>query len=130
MAIVDLGTLVLTGTSTPLSFAPFSFNDNRAYQVFFDILVQSPNLVFSELQINPLITLNDGREFYYNQEFLLDPFISPRSILLPMTPLFDDNGVCTIQINRQNIIRTGGDGGSITVNATYDDNADIRTWLR
>ena len=130
MALIDLGTRVLNIGDAPVAFDQFSFRDARAYLFNVTVSVPLPNNIFSNLSIRGVYTnaVNSG---YYTHHLLTYPItVRPFVFLLPFSNLYDGNGDANIEMERLPFLSGGSDtAGPATVNLTYDDGADIRTWL-
>ena len=129
MAIVDLGTRTIPSGGTPVLFDAFDYRDARAYGIILTITPQLPNNIFSRLYAGALLAPDSGGSLYHHQIQEIDILLSPRMLLLPFSNIYDSNGSAQLRIERRNIIRNGSDMGDVTINAVYDDDADIRTWL-
>ena len=129
MAIVDLGTVNLDVNGGPQAFDPFPFDRNRSYAVLFSITPSNPNQVFSYLVIDLFLSLTIGIDLFYPTQYQLDILRSPRLLFFPMSPLLQSDGNLIIGIERRNLIRGGGDAGTVQINALYDDAGDQPTWL-
>ena len=129
MVVVDLGTVTIPVGGTPQSFAPFSVNDNRAYGIYFDIIVAQPTNIFSFLRVTGEFTRNDLTTHYYHSSYDIEILESPKFLLFPFSNLYNGNGSFRPIIARVNRVRGGGDSGDVIIQAQYDDQADIRTWL-
>ena len=129
MAIVNLGSVVLSVNGGPAAFTPFPFIRNRSYAVLFTITAQQPNLVFSYLVVDLFLQLDIGIDLFYPTQYQLDILRSPRILFFPMSALLQSDGNIIIGIERRNFIRGGGDGGDVTINCLYDDAGDQPTWL-
>jgi len=129
MAIVDLGTLVFPVGGVAQLFTGFSYNQRRAYALYFNITPTQPTNIFSELEVRPLVTPNNGQPCYGYEFYRVEINKSPRCIFIPFSRLYDSNGTCQLEVERINLIRGGGDSGDVTVNVTYDDDLDIPSWI-
>lgn len=129
MAIVNLGTVVIPVGGTPQSFSPFSINNNRAYGIYFSITAAQPTNIFSFLRVTGQYTRDDGLVHYYHSSYDIEILESPKFLLFPFSNIYNGNGSFQPIVSRVNRIRGGGDSGDVTIQAQYDDEADIRTWL-
>ena len=130
MALVNLGTNTLFIGGGAVDYTPFSFRDNRAYLINAIPSVQFPNNVFSEFLIRAVYD-NGVNSNFYTHHLLKYPITSRGFVfLLPFSNVYGGNGNVRIEVERLPLIVGGSDeAGTVTLELTYDDSNDIRTWL-
>lgn len=128
MAIVSLGTFAIATNSLETAYNSFPYNQRRAYGIY--VLCTSPafNNIFSFLRIRAQIEPNGLIPFRVNDPYELDIVPNLQFFYLPMSRLFDNNGDCTLLVERPPIFRGGGDRTDVTVELSYDDQVDVPSW--
>lgn len=130
MAVIDLGTNQINIGDLPVEYAPFSFRDNRAYLIQAITTIQFPENIFSQFRIRA--TIDNGTYVNVLTHHIIDipVTVTPSTFLFPFSNLYDGNGDVTLQVERLNFVRgTSDTTGVVTLQLTYDDSADVRTWL-
>lgn len=130
MAIVNLGSFLISIGATPQQYASFEIRDARAYIINASTIVESPNNIFSFFRFRAIINNPTYTDTYTHHLIEVPITVRPFTFLLPFSNLYDGNGTTIIEVERiPNIPGAGDSGGEVTLTLEYDDANDIRTWL-
>ena len=128
MAIVSLGTNPISTGTQPIMYAPFPYDERRAYGIFVLCTSANFNSIFSFIRIRAQIQPNNLTPFIESTKYDFDIIPQQQILLLPFSRLYEGNGDCTLIVTRPPRWKGGGDGTEVTVELSYDDNINVPSW--
>ena len=129
MAIVSLGRQLIDPVRLPFDYAPFVYNNTRAYLIFCDIFRDFSKDIFSTIDITAKLDLTPIDVFFLANLQRYD-LLRPRYIFfLPFSGLVPSNRDCILQVTRFPVFRGGADAEPLEVEISYEDTNTVPTWL-
>lgn len=129
MAIVSLGTLDLSIGQGFYQYQPFAYRDRDAYIIYADFSTPNFSSIFSFIRIIPYIEPSGGTPRLLATYIDLEVLNVPQMFYFPTSRLFNGNGNCTFYVERISRYTGGGEGQTVNLSLSYDDNLTVNTWL-
>lgn len=128
MAIVDLGTNILTTGGSPIGYTPFTYDQTLAYGI--GVIFSSPNFnsIFSFVRVRALINVPGQPAFADVTNFDLQIVNVIQLFFFPASPLYRGSGTCTFFAERLPRWKGAGDGTSVSMQLLYDDAITVPSW--
>lgn len=128
MAIVDLGTNILTTGTGPIGYTSFNYDQTLAYGI--GVIFSSPNFnsIFSFVRVRALINVPGQPAFADVTNFDLQIVNVIQLFFFPASPLYRGNGTCTFFAERLPRWKGAGDGTSVSMQLLYDDAITVPSW--